>query len=428
MTIEIIRKQIKDLGEMPTGVKEKMTGDSPPMFRLIKDPDALTTLARKWIQLSEIAVDLEADSMFHYHERVCLLQMATAEENVIIDPLAVETLPCLKPIFASPDIRKIFHGADYDIRSLNRDFGIEIRNLFDTQLASRFLGMKETSLEALIRDHFDVSLDKRFQKKNWSERPLSDEMLTYAARDTAYLIPLARILESRLKAAGRWDWVTEECALLTGVRVANNDAEPLFLRFKGAGRLRGRSLAVLESVLRLRKEIAEKKDRPVFKVFSSETISKIVKSKPLTLNRLEKTQALSRKQLNMHGLQIVAAVAAGMDVPEEALPVYPRKKAPRLGPRVPERIAALKKWRQETAEGLDIEPSLVLSKSLMGDIAQKNPRRTAELEDIEEMRNWQRQEFGASILAVLATVAPVKPKRPRRRYRRKKRDGDAGTV
>lgn len=426
--MDIISKQIKDLREMPIGVKEKMTSDAPPSFRVIEDRNTLTDLARKWMDVTEIAVDLEADSMFHYQERVCLLQMATADENVIIDPLAVEDLSCLKPLFAAPGIRKIFHGADYDVRSLNRDFGIEIRNLFDTQLASRFLGMKETSLEAVIRDHFNVLLDKKYQKKNWSERPLSNEMLTYAARDTAYLIPLSRILETRLKTAGRWDWVTEECDLLTGVRAVNNNEEPLFLRFKGAGRLRGRSLAVLESVLKLRKEIAEKKDRPVFKVFGNETISRIVKSKPSTLKRLEKSNALSRKQLNMYGQQIVASVAAGMEVPEEALPVYPRKKAPRLGPRVPERIGALKKWRQETGDRLDIDPALILGKSLMGDIARKNPKQVTELHEIEDMREWQRREFGAAILNVLASVEPEKPKRARKRRRRKKTDGNADTV
>ena len=112
-----------------------------------------------------IAVDLEADSMFHYQEKVCLLQMAAKGENVVIDPLEVGDLSPLLPIFKDEAICKVFHGSDYDIRSLYRDFSIEINNLFDTQLASMFMGERETSLGAVVKKRFGIKLDKRYQKK-----------------------------------------------------------------------------------------------------------------------------------------------------------------------------------------------------------------------------------------------------------------------
>ena len=99
-----------------------------------------------------IGVDLEADSMFHYQEKVCLVQMASNDQTFLIDPLALKDLSPLAPVFADPDVRKVFHGADYDIRSLYRDFGIEVHSLFDTQIAARFLGFRETSLASLLKD------------------------------------------------------------------------------------------------------------------------------------------------------------------------------------------------------------------------------------------------------------------------------------
>ena len=138
-----------------------------------------------------IGVDMEADSMYHYKEKVCLIQMAAPNINVLIDPLAVKDLSLLKPIFKRSDICKIFHGADYDVRSLYRDFCITIDNLFDTELASRFLGFPESGLEAVLKKKFDVTLDKKFQRKDWSRRPLPPGMIAYAAEDVRYLLPLA---------------------------------------------------------------------------------------------------------------------------------------------------------------------------------------------------------------------------------------------
>jgi len=151
-------------------------------------------------------VDLEADSFYHYFEKVCLIQIATESASYVIDPLALKDLSALHPVFSDPRIRKVFHGADYDIRSLYRDFRIEVENLFDTQSASKFLGLRESGLEALLRSRFHVELNKKYQRADWSQRPLSLEMVEYAAMDTMYLIPLARMLEKELEEKSRLSW------------------------------------------------------------------------------------------------------------------------------------------------------------------------------------------------------------------------------
>ncbi|WP_373498766.1 ribonuclease D [Desulfococcus sp.] len=397
-------------------------------YHLIADASALDAFVDGLNGEPVIAVDLEADSMYHYRERVCLIQITAGKTVGIIDPLALDDLSGLRPVFADPRVRKVFHGADYDIRSLRRDFGIAVQNLFDTQVACRFLGYRESGLEAVIRSQFDVVLDKKFQKKNWSSRPLPHDMLTYAASDTLYLIPLAERLLSALREKLRLPWVLEECRLLSQVRALPENSEPLFFKFKGAGRLRPRSLAVLEALLQLRREIAEKKDRPLFKVLGNETVMKIVKGRPMSLAQLERSGGLSRKQLEMYGNAVVQSVLTALETPEADLPDYPRKKSPVLSPRVPERINALKDWRDSEAAGLEIDPTLICNKSLLTTLAVNNPHNAGALETIDELKAWQREAFGADILAVLnALRKPRKPSRAGNR-RRKKDPAEGGLL
>ena len=205
----------------------------------------LSRLALSLEKEPAIGVDLEADSMFHYKERVCLLQISTADQNVLLDPLALKDISPLKSVFAEPRIRKVIHGSDYDIRSLKRDFGIVVRALFDTHIAARFLGYRETGLANLLKDKFGLNIEKKYQKKDWSKRPLPTGMLDYAAQDASHLLPLSRILEKELRAKKRILWVEEECEIQSRVGPAANDRKPMFLKFKGAGKLDPRSLGSL---------------------------------------------------------------------------------------------------------------------------------------------------------------------------------------
>jgi ribonuclease D len=348
-----------------------------------------------------VAVDLEADSMYHYQEKVCLIQIATEKISVVIDPLAIKDLSPLKPFFSNPDIQKIFHGADYDVRSLYRDFKIRINNLFDTELASRFLGIKETGLQAVLKTFFNVNVDKKYQKKDWSKRPLPREMMAYASKDVMYLLPLARILIDKLKKIDRMTWVLEECEDLSNVRPVLSNEAPLFMKFKGAGRLKSRSLAVLEALLQFRKRIAEKKDRPFFKIIGNESMMKIVTARPVTLRRLENTKALSNRQISMYGSDLTKVVAKTLKIPESELPVFPSQKPPVLSNGVPAKIKALKSWRASKASALGIDPGMLCNNALITAIAVKNPGDVKSLETVKEMKNWQKQAFGTEIIRVL---------------------------
>ena len=373
-------------------------------YEIIQTFRALKDLARTIETETTIGVDLEADSMYHFKEKVCLIQVSSPSLTVVIDPLMVEDLSPVKPIFKNRTICKIFHGADYDVRSLYRDFGIAINNLFDTELACRFLGYSETSLEAVLKNKFDVTLDKKFQRKDWSGRPLPPDMISYAAKDVRYLLPLAQKLTGELRELDRLKWVQEECEYLSKVRPNTENSNPLYLSLKGAGKLDSRSLAVLEALLQYRRNIAQKKDKPLFRIFGSRSLLELAEKKPPTIKQLEKTRALSTKQISMYGRGVVAAIKKALQMEKEDLPVYPRKKSPRIPLVVAGRVKALRDWRDDQAERLGLDPALICTKALISTIAQQKPRKLSDLSAIKEMKNWQRKEFGQEIVRLMKNV------------------------
>jgi len=370
-------------------------------YTLINTKTDLEKITRDLKKEKSIAVDVEADSMYHFKEKVCLIQLATKKKHIVIDPLQIQDLSSLNILFLKSDIKKIFHGADFDVRSLYRDFNIKIKNLFDTQIACMFLGIRETSLDSVLKKRFKISLNKKYRKKDWSKRPLPEDMIEYAVNDTIYLIKLAKILEKELKKIDRISWVYEECKILSKVRPALLNSAPLFMKFKGAGKLNRKSLAVLEALLQFRLSTAEKKDKPLFKIIGNNSLMKIVKEKPVNKRQLEKIKALSQKQIEMYGDAIVRAVNNSLMLPAADLPVYPRRKAPVLPPEVPLRAKAIKRWRDSKAKEIGLEPSIVCNKSIINSIAIQNPAYLKDLSKIKEMKKWQKKEFGRDIVSIL---------------------------
>ena len=370
-------------------------------YQFIENVKDLEKVSRAFQNDQKVAVDLEADSMFHFKEKVCLIQMASDSQTVVIDPLKISDMSCLKPVFSDPSIRKIFHGSDYDVRSLNRDYDYDIRNLFDTELASRFLGIAETGLSSVIEQRFKIHLDKSYQKKDWSQRPLSQEMIQYGARDVIHLLSLADILDSELKEKKREEWVREECELLSRVRYPNSNGDPLFLRVKGSGRLDRRSLETLEHLLAFRMKVAEKKDKPLFKILSNNALLDIAKFRPATMDELRRTGTLSERQIDSFGHDIISGIQKASQTPDDRLPCYPRQKKPVMKPEVPKRADRLKIWRDKIADELQIDPPILFNKALLNEIALVNPASMEDLARVPGLKNWQKHEFGDQIIGLL---------------------------
>jgi ribonuclease D len=352
-----------------------MTENQSLRYTIVNTKSQLAAVANRLQKQKIIGVDLEADSLYHFKEKVCLIQIAAEDINIVIDPFQIKDLSALKPLFKDRDIQKIFHGA-----------------------------MDETSLEAVLKRWFNVSLNKKYQRKDWSKRPLPEEMIAYAAEDARYLVPLAQRLVAKLKQKNRLAWLVEECEHLSNVRPTANDTQPLFLHFKGAGELDPRSLAILEALLQFRKQIARKKDKPLFKIIQNNSLLNLAIEKPQSLEHIETTAALSPNQINMYGQHIINTIRTAMKLPSGTWPKYPRKKAPVVRPDVGKRVKAIRDWRNRRAKMLKIDPALLFTNALISAIAVQNPIDIKALSKINDMKRWQKKEFGKDVIHILSKV------------------------
>ena len=371
-------------------------------YIFITQPSQVEALALELKTATVAGVDLEADSMHHFAEKICLIQIYYNHKNVLIDPLALDNLDALKSFFADPAIPKIFHGADYDVRSLYRDFNIEINNLFDTEIASRFLGYNESGLGTALQREFNLTVDKRFQKKDWSIRPLPHDMLDYAASDTLYLVRLARLLRERLKTLGRLEWVEEESTLISHVRPPEENDDPLFLNFKGAGRLKDNALTMLEALLHLRQHYAQKKDRAPFMIIGNKALLELATLQPQTLDLLKASGLLSPRQFEMYAKDIVKTIKQIKNVPRDQWLKYPYTRQKRMTDFELGLADKLKAMRDVKANALGLAESLLLTKAQMNLLAQTRPRSLEALAATESIRRWQVEFMGPEILKVIA--------------------------
>lgn len=361
----------------------------------------LTALAAELAKETVIAVDLEADALHNYREKVCLLQVSTSQRTVLIDPLAVTDLSPLQPVLANPAIRKIFHAADFDLRCLKRDFNLEVRGLFDTMISAQLLGEERIGLADLLRKYFAVELDKRYQRADWSLRPLPAEMVRYAAEDTRHLYRLTSLFEQRLDDLGRRSWAEEEFALMEKVRFAENDG-PICLRLKGAGTLSRRQLGVAEALLQWREGEGERLNRPVYKVIGNKTLLELAERMPQATDELQGIEGLTPRLIERYAKALLTAVQAGLAIAEGQLPQFPRVLRRAKDPEREERFKQLKVWRQAQAAKHALDPGVLINNAALEALAEARPQTAAALDKMTELKNWQRQELGPSLLELLA--------------------------
>ena len=371
-------------------------------FELITSDSELIALCSRLAGERHLAVDLEMDSLHHYREKVCLIQVSSRTGNWLIDPLSIGDLSALAEILGSPDRLIVMHGADYDIRSLYRDFSIEVAHLFDTMIAARLLGVTEFGLAALLKEGFGIVLDKKFQKADWSVRPLSPEMCDYAVADTAHLLSLYDRLHRDLLATQRLGWVEEECNLVRKVRVAEKSG-PLFLQCKGASRLKGRQLAVLEELLQMRERHAHRLDRPPFKVIPADALLEAAATPPHSMEELAAVKGITPRLAGRFGSEILSAIVRAESLPADEWPRFPRTKRVEQSEGAKERLKHLKLWREAESSRLGIDPGVLAPNRLLELLAEPEPH-LLDVAAVSGMRRWQRALFGCTVMETAASA------------------------
>lgn len=364
----------------------------------------LTRLIRELKRETVLAVDTEAASFHRYLNRIYLVQVSTRTTTTIIDPVAVEDLSAFGDLLADPKIEVVFHDADYDLRLFDHQYGFKVKSLFDTRTAAELLSEPGLGLAALLERYFDVKVNKRFQRADWSARPLSEEMLAYAADDTRNLVALRDLLAERLEQAGRLTWAREEFARLETVSwTADEEREPGWLRIKGAKALPPRQLAILRELHGWRVSQALRLDRAEFRILGNDALLAIAAAAPETSEALGAIRGVGKDTAERRGRNLLAAVKRGLKVPEKDLPTVPRPPRRQREPEIESRTARLKAARTKVSARLGLDPGVICPNSVLDGIARANPTDLAGLGQIDGLREWQVKEFGKSLLAALKT-------------------------
>lgn len=349
-----------------------------------------------------MALDTEADSMHSYFHKVCLIQVTADGRNIVIDPLGVAA-PDLEPLWkvvADPATPILMHGADYDIRVLDRDYGVRVRGLQDTQIMALLLGEEKTGLAALLEKELGIRLDKRYQRADWGRRPLTRAQVAYAAADTAFLGALAVRLRVRLEALGRWSWAVEEFRNLESVRFTPPEANPrIFERIKGARALRGPARDRLFSLHSWREHVAQGLDVPPFKVLGNRQLMLLAEDPPADATTLSEVEGIGPRALRRWGRELLEIVNRPQAAPLRERPPRPPNPPSEVRSRLKKLLAA----RDEQAKALGLQEGLVCSRSCVDAIAARQPRCSTPADLAEAgLKGWRLEQLGAPFLAAIA--------------------------
>jgi ribonuclease D len=373
-------------------------------YEYIETPERLRAAVERFRRLPLLGVDTEAAGYHRYFDRISLIQISSREENVLIDPLVLDDLSPLRDVLADPGVETVFHDADYDLRILDRDLGFHVRGLFDTQIAAAFVGERSLGLGAVIETFLGIKLPKAYQRADWAERPLNEGMKDYAATDTAHLPALRDRLRDELEARGRLEWAEEEFRRREQETrwTESDDPREAFMRVKGARDLPPRGLAILRELYEWRESTARARDQASFRVLGNQPMLELSARPPRNLHALGSVSGVGDTLVRRYGNEVLAAVRRGLEVAESELPRFPAPRRWERDPQLEARIERLKSVRNQRAEALSLDPGFLMSRSVLEEIARRQPDSPEALFEIPEVRRWQVEAVGDALLASLS--------------------------
>jgi len=330
---------------------------------MIDTRKAIADVAARARELPRVAIDTEFVWERTFYPRLGIVQISFSErESFIIDAVALPSLPHLGSILASEKTEKVLHDAQQDLSILARVTGVEPKNIFDTQLAAGFAGMKSTSgLRALLLKAIDVEIPKSETRSNWLRRPLSTTQTAYALNDVRFLPALRYNLEKRARELGNIKWLREELSLLDAPSLYRPAAPELVFRRIRSGRLRPRGLAVLRKLAQWREQEARSSDRPRGRVARDGDLVRLARLKPTTKAELCSIGVLPRQLRGRHAGAILAAMEAGLSVPDADCPDV--LESPRPDESLNSRTSAMLSQIRDKCAARGIDPALVATRA-----------------------------------------------------------------
>jgi ribonuclease D len=374
-------------------------------YSMVATPEAFQKLLESLLPASRIAIDIEADSLYHYFDKVCLIQISNDSDTFVLDPLAINELQPLSPIMAAPSVEKVFHAAGYDIHCLRRDYSFTFSKIFDTHIAAQLLGYEQLGLGALLESLFGIAHSKRRQRDDWSRRPLDPEQLQYAAMDTHHLLALRDLLEEQLDKKGRLPWAREEFLVAAGVEQPEKQFDPEgYRRIKGTRSLPMQQTAVLRALYQLRDRYARELDLPPFKVINNPVLLDLAVRPPRAANEMLRRPGISQRVARRFAHEICSTIEkARSEDPSFLARTEPRQWTP-PSREMKQRFESLRSWRRNKAAELQLDVGVLCPGNVLETLAANPPSDLAALEICNGLRRWRAREFGQEILEVLQST------------------------
>jgi len=378
-----------------------MSAVAPPPYTLVTTQTGFFEMLERLMTVRRLAIDIEADSLYHYFEKVCLIQISTDSDTYILDPLAVRDVGRLAPLMSDPSVEKVFHAAGYDTYCLRRDYEFAFANIFDTHIAAQLLGYEFLGLSTLMEKLLGIYHSKRNQRDDWSRRPLDTEQLNYAAMDTHHLLRLRDALETELRQKGRLEWAQEEFEAAASAERREKEFDPEgFRRIKGSRDLSQQDQVVLRALYLFRDEVARRMDVPPFKVLNNSILLDLVHRPPDSPEQLHNRRGISDRVARKYSTRIVNLIAQARKEDMSVLETPQRNnwKSPGRAARL--RLDMLRLWRNERAKELGLQVGVVFPATLLEQLAAAPPANMETLACFSGIRRWRLREFGVELLRI----------------------------
>ncbi|MBF0429901.1 MAG: HRDC domain-containing protein [Fibrobacteria bacterium] len=364
-----------------------MTTNYPSIY--IDKQRKLDQLVKRIKPLKEIYFDMEVDNMYHYGTTISLIQLLVDETAYLIDVISDINLKGLLAALKPKLI--VVHGSDFDLRMLHQKFDFAPSHIFDTMIAAQLAGKKAFGLAALVEQYFNVKLDKKYQRADWSIRPISEEMLYYAAKDTFFLPELKENLSRELSDLGRLSWQQEWCDHLIEVAqyYQKPDKETVW-RIKGSHRFSSRQLNVLKEVWNWRDQQAKENNKPVHKIFNTKAMLHMISLIPSNQGKYITWEKLPLKTQSVLKTSLLETIIHAEKIPPENWPKRIKSTSHKTSSPDPKVVTILKETRDKIARKLNLPASLLASKDSIGHFAQLAKRSPKNINNGTSLMNWQK--------------------------------------
>ncbi len=288
---------------------------------LISTNEDLQAFCARATSSAVLAIDTEFMREKTYYPYLCLIQMATDDEVVIVDPLAALSLSPIAELLVNPHIVKVFHAASQDLEIIYHELGARPKPIFDTQVAATLLGYgPQVGDSSLVHGICGVTLPKTESYTDWSKRPLSPSQISYAEEDVIYLPKMYRLMTDKLAHDGREHWLDDEFDEMVNVKNFVMDDRERYLHVKRVGHLSRRQLGAAREVCAWREATARKRNIPRKWVLADEQIVEACRREPKTIDSLFEVRGIREKLSTADARSVVELIRKGLSLPDSELP------------------------------------------------------------------------------------------------------------